>query len=188
MSNPIPKKPVLWINIFILSLSAFIGSLSAWYWGLVSLIVLIYFFYKPEDNSRARSVAAAYGNKSLNSEYTWPSLGDFEFEVVGESNYQNAIRSAAGDHGNESPSGQYTAKLVPENDNQFDKLAVRIDINNMTVGYMSKEDARSFRRRLSAKKLGGKITTCDAEITGGYLMKDGNKANYGVCLDIKPFE
>ncbi len=118
----------------------------------------------------------------------WPSLGNFDFEVVGESNYQPALRSAAGDHGDKPPSGQYIAKLVPENDNQFDKLAVRIDINNLTVGYMSKEDARSFRRRLSAKKLGGKITTCDAAITGGYLMKDGSRANYGACLDIKPFE
>jgi hypothetical protein len=127
-------------------------------------------------------------NADTESFLHWPSLGNFDFEVVGESNYQPAIRSAAGNHGDKSPVGQYIAKLIPENDNQFDKLAVRIDINNMTVGCMSKDDARSFRRRLSAKKLGGKITTCDAEITGGYLMQDGSKANYGICLDIKPFE
>ena len=118
----------------------------------------------------------------------WPSLGNFEFEVVGESNYQNEIRSIVGDHGDESPPGQYIAKLIPENDNKFDNLAVRVDINEMTVGYLSKEDARSFRRRLSAKKHSGKVTTCDAGVTGGFLMKDGNRANYGVSLDLKPFE
>lgn len=118
----------------------------------------------------------------------WPSLGNFEFEVVGESNYQNAIRSIAGDHGDNSPVGQYVAKLIPENNNKYDNLAVRVDLNDSTVGYLSKEDARSFRRRLNAKKLGEKVTTCDAEITGGYLMQDGKKAAYGVCLDLKPFE
>lgn len=127
-------------------------------------------------------------NADAESFFHWPSLENFDFEVVGESNYQPALRSAAGDHGDKSPSGQYIAKLIPENDNKFDKLAVRIDINNMTVGYMSKEDARSFRRRLSAKKLGSKITTCDAAIIGGYLMQDGKKASYGVCLDLKSFE
>jgi len=52
----------------------------------------------------------------------WPSIGNFEFEVVGESNYQNEIRSSVGDHGDKSPPGQYIAKLIPENDNKFDNL------------------------------------------------------------------
>lgn len=187
MTNPIPKKPVLWINIFILSLSAFLGSLSAWYWGLVSLVVLIYFFYKPEDNSRARAVAAAYGNKSSSSKYTWPSLGDFAFEVVGESNYQNAITSIAGHHGDQPPTAIFKALLIPENNNEYDSSAIRVDIQSKTVGYMSRDDARSFRLRLGANKLQDQATFCNAIIIGGFITRDGDRAFYGVRLDLKPF-
>jgi hypothetical protein len=119
---------------------------------------------------------------SAESVLQWPSLGRFEFEVVGESNYQSAIKSIA------ASSTQCVASIVPEDDNKFDQLAVRIDIQSKTVGYMSKDDARSFRKLLSKNKIGGKVTSCDATITGGFVLRDGSQANYGVCLDIQPFE
>jgi hypothetical protein len=115
------------------------------------------------------------------SVFQWPSLGRFEFEVVGESNYQSAIKSIA------DSSEQCIASIIPEDSNKFDQMAVRIDIQNKTVGYMSKDDARSFRKLLSKNKIGGKVTSCNATITGGFVLRDGSKAHYGVCLDIKPF-
>jgi hypothetical protein len=118
------------------------------------------------------------------SVHRWPSLGRFEFEVVGESNYQNAIHSIA----ETNASAQCLAMIVPEDDNKFDQLAVRIDIQNKTVGYMSRDDARSFRKLLSKKKISGKVTSCDAAIIGGFVLRDGSKASYGVTLDIKPFD
>jgi hypothetical protein len=114
----------------------------------------------------------------------WPALGRFEFPVVGESNYQSAIQSIAETNASE----QCLALIVPEDNNKFDQLAVRIDIQNKTVGYMSKDDARSFRKLLSKKKISGKVTSCDATITGGFVLKDESKASYGVTLDIKPFD
>jgi hypothetical protein len=114
----------------------------------------------------------------------WPALGRFEFPVVGESNYQSAIQSIA----EASASEQCIAVIVPEDNNKFDQLAVRIDIQNKTVGYMSKDDARSFRKLLSSKKISGKVTSCDAAIIGGFVLRDGSKASYGVTLDIKPFD
>jgi hypothetical protein len=119
---------------------------------------------------------------SAESVYRWPSLGRFEFEVVGESNYQSAIKSIA------ASSAQCLASIVPEDNNKFDQLAVRIDIQNKTVGYMSKDGARSFRKLLSSKKISGKVTSCDAAIIGGFVLRDGSKASYGVTLDIKPFD
>lgn len=120
--------------------------------------------------------------------YVWPKLDDFDFEVVGESNYQNAIKRLAGDHGSDSSSAEFRALLIPE-DNPHDHLAVRVDGEGVgTVGYMSKDDARSFRRRLAAKNLAASVTLCCAEVTGGGTARNGTKLSYGVRLAIKPFE
>ena len=122
------------------------------------------------------------------SAHHWPSLGEFDFPVVGESHYQEALRKIVGDHGDDAPKQQFVANLIPEDNNSHDKNAVRGDIADMTVGYLSRDDAPSFRRRLDRKGLKGRTTTCQALITGGFILKDGNLAHYGVQLDIKPFE
>jgi hypothetical protein len=124
----------------------------------------------------------------LDQVYRWPDIGNYEFEIVGESNYQQALQSLAGNHGDESPEKECTALIAPEDNNPHDGAAVRIDIDNMTVGYLSRADARSFRRRLGAKKMSGNHTCCGAIIVGGFRMKNGLKASYGVKLDIKPFD
>jgi len=116
----------------------------------------------------------------------WPALGNFGFEVVGESHYQGALKRLAGNHGTEPAAAQHVAQLVPETNNAHDPQAVCVRIMGNPVGYLSREEARSFRRRLSQKKLTGVITTCDAMVTGGGQWK-GKTYSYGVVLDIKPF-
>lgn len=118
--------------------------------------------------------------------HVWPGEGNFEFEVVGESNYQNHIRVLAGEHGDEWANTQHVALLVPEDQNPHDDKAVSVIINGGLVGYLSRDDARSFRRRLSAKKLGRQITGCAAVVRGGGI-KNGQRVPYGVWLDMKPF-
>lgn len=117
----------------------------------------------------------------------WPARGDFDFDIVGESSYQEALKLAAGDHGDRNDGIACTALLVPEDQNPYDNKAVRVDINNRTVGYLSRENARSYRRRLAGKKIGMAVTSCDALIVGGYILGTGERAMYGVKLDIKPF-
>jgi hypothetical protein len=116
--------------------------------------------------------------------FHWPSEGNFDFEIVGESNYQPAIAALVE---GTTPGETFTALLIPENENPYDKLAVRVEIDGRTVGYLSREDARSFRRRLSAKKLSGKATQCMASLIGGQTRLSGETLSYGVTLDIKPF-
>lgn len=123
-----------------------------------------------------------------NTTHEWPEIGEYEFEVVGESHYQHTIRQLAGDHDEYGAQTECIAALIPENTNPYDNKAVRVDINGMTVGYLNKFDARSFRRRLGTKKLTGQTTTCGALIKGGFTMKDGQIAHYGVALDLKLFE
>jgi hypothetical protein len=125
--------------------------------------------------------------------FAWPELMEYDFEVVGESYYQPAIKKIAEQQAAKcinNPEAKFeplTAHLIPDDYNQYDDKAVRVDIDGMQVGHLSREDARSFRRRLGAKKLTGQVTTCGALVTGGHI-KNGKQADYGIVLDMKPFE
>ncbi|SFK75067.1 hypothetical protein SAMN05216302_101458 [Nitrosomonas aestuarii] len=122
--------------------------------------------------------------------YEWPQLNEYEFEVVGESYYQPAISRIHEEWvaNHESVAiPPLDAHLIPDDNNPYDDKAVRIDINQYTVGHLSRDDARSFRRRLGAKKMTGQITKCKAIITGGHDLANGQQASFGVSLDIKPF-
>lgn len=111
-------------------------------------------------------------------------MESFDFPIVGESHYQEALARLV----SEGEHRFFTAALIPETDNPYDRSAVRVDINGMTVGHLSAENARSFRRRLASKKLGGQTTTCGAKIYGGGSSDTGKEKSFGVWLDLKPFE
>ncbi len=118
--------------------------------------------------------------------YEWPDDGH-ECDIVGESYYQDSIKSLAGPNGEYVRNKKYQAFLMLEDDNPHDSQAVRVDIEGMTVGYLGRDDARSFRCKLSAKKLDGQMTACKAWITGG-RGPNGGKRSYGICLGIEGFE
>jgi len=126
--------------------------------------------------------------QSSTQEFHWEGKGDFEFEVVGESHYQSVLADLAGEHGAESAEAQHKAVLILEDSNPHDQMAVAVRIAGKTVGYLAREDARSYRRRLGQKRLSGVNATCDAIVVGGGTRKSGVKLFYGVKLDIKPFE
>lgn len=136
---------------------------------------------KPKGDSSSRK-------ESSTNDYHWDGKGDFDFEVVGESNYQKTLSNLAGEHGTSSADRQLRATLLLENSNSHDSKAVAVQINGSTVGYLSRSDARSYRRRFGQKGLSGIDATCDALIVGGGTKKSGEKLFYGVKLDIKPFE
>lgn len=144
----------------------------------------------PHNNPQSNKITTIDFSQNY---HCWPGIGDYDFQVVGESNYQNSIKHIANNHGYDPESFlsrtgmQLKAFLIPENDNPYDNKAIRVDIDDQTVGYLAKEDARSFRRRLASKKLAGQITTCSAIITGGHSV-NGKIMSYGCNLDIKPFD
>lgn len=136
-----------------------------------------------------RSAACATTQIDPHTQYfAWPKLMDYDFKVVVESYYQDSLRRIAEQQENNPSAGikPLTAHLIPCEANQHDDKVVRIDINGVQVGHLSHQDAKSFRRRLGAKKLTGQITTCGAIITGRQT-KDGKILSYGIVLDIKPF-
>jgi hypothetical protein len=177
------------------------GSFSLSHWiilGLMVWAVVAVFRRSGSGGSRRERSGAVREEQAANAPtvapagkpvHHWEPHKDhsFDFEVVGESNYQAALAKLAGTHGDESPHLEVQALLVPETDNPHDKNAVRVVLSGMTVGYLARDDAGSFRRRLSGRKLTGQVTSCDAVIVGGFVGKDGKRASYGVRLDMKPF-
>lgn len=152
---------------------------------LLLAAVLVYFVWRAIRPSTSGKPQAA---RAVAPALTWPALGEYEFEVVGESHYQRALKALAGDHGDDAADVQTTAVLVPYDSNPYDDKAVKVLIDGHEVGHLSRDDARGYRRRLAAKKQGMVPAQCGALIMGGFIGRDGERASYGVRLDMKPFE
>lgn len=119
--------------------------------------------------------------------HTWPATGKYNFDIVGESHYQRALKALRGDMDDPSLDGIGTALIIPDNNNPHDSLAVRVTVQGLTIGHFSKTDARDFRERLTAMNLGTSITSCGVKITGGHTLQDGDQAHFGARLDLKRF-
>ncbi|MDP1548656.1 MAG: hypothetical protein Q8L97_00645 [Nitrosomonas sp.] len=156
--------------------------------ALISAIIL----YISRDKIAAREppalshVDARQNTDTASGYYAWPELGQFAFAVDGES-FKGAINQLLQENAiapGELKTHILTAHLTPDNDNPYDSNAVRVDINSRTVGYLNREQALSFRRRLDEMGLSNQITTCYAVIAG---ISEANEKN-DVKLDIEPFE
>jgi hypothetical protein len=110
--------------------------------------------------------------------------GGFDLEIVNESNYIKNLKSLCGGYSKEGSHLKVKAELHYENNNTYDKQAIRVDINKKTVGYLAPEDARLYRKRI--KKIGhGEITVlCDAAIVGGKKVGLFEKSAFSVWLDL----
>lgn len=161
-------------------------------WSKVLFIVLLAFVAKKAFDRRNSSAlpskpAAAklpthscYRERSavMHAPADIEAEGNFDFEIVGESNYQQAIeRVLPPQPAVEGKVRIYTlATIATEDDNEYDDKAVVVAIDRRTVGYLCRDDARRYRRW--RKKHGAPDpATCRCVIVGGG-MKD-----YGIWLD-----
>jgi hypothetical protein len=104
---------------------------------------------------------------------------------VGESYYQDNLERICGPRTAEGVERRAKAVLVFEDDNPYDHSAVRVEIDGLKVGHLSKEMAPRFRlhmRMTFPKGIKGRMI-CDAEIRGGW-SRPGSQGKYGVWLDI----
>lgn len=119
--------------------------------------------------------------------FAWPEQGGCRTPVVGESYYQAALKSIAAGRQQDYETIPARALLIPEQDNRHDKNAVRVQINGMTVGHLSRANAIRYRRALSeAQHPPTTVAECAAAITGGFKLDDGTQANFGVIVCIPP--
>lgn len=106
-------------------------------------------------------------------------LGSFLGEVVGESHYQQELDRIAGGKTRDGHELVVEARLVLQDDNPHDSQAVQVCIGADLVGYLSRADARKFRKNAAPNT---RVFRCRARIVGGW--KDGRSSGaYGVQLD-----
>lgn len=114
---------------------------------------------------------------------TLEGSGAFAVDVVGESRYQDALERICGGRTTQSAEKFVTATLVLEDENPHDSQAVRIDIEGSPVGYLARDLARQYRRRLVEAGHPSLIGRCDAVIRGGW--RDArSQGSFGVKLDL----
>lgn len=100
--------------------------------------------------------------------------GSYRVGIVGESHYQDAIRAECGKG---KVRHECDAVLVLEDSNAYDDQAVKVTISGGTVGYLSRDQARIYRKRTGNDP---KPRTVSAVIVGG----GKGKASVGVWLDL----
>lgn len=107
---------------------------------------------------------------------TMRSAPTYNFNIVGEGSYQSNLKKIAGPKEEQSKFHQCSAKVTSEPTNKFDKNAIKVEINGMLVGYLSKGDAQKLVGRRVNKVV-------SAVIDGGWDDSDG-EGSYGVKLGI----
>ena len=115
------------------------------------------------------------------------TTGAYDCQVVGEATFQDNLIRIFGRYVRNPESKPCNVLLVPEPTNQVDALAVRVDIDRRTIGYLSKEGARKFRRKFKLDARSEQRFTCAGVVRGGW--KRGWWFNrdiglYGVWLDL----
>lgn len=103
--------------------------------------------------------------------------GTFAVDVVGESQYQAVLESVAGE-------GTIVAALVLEDANPYDDQAVAVEVNGRRAGYLSRANARRYRANLAAAGAEGAIVHCKARVVGGFMTPSGERAHFGLRLDL----
>ncbi|ENT4424946.1 hypothetical protein ACQRQE_000112 [Acinetobacter baumannii] len=140
-------------------------------WIIVTLIIiglLIYFFSKPRQENKI--TMEFQSSVSMNPR-------NYTFDIVGEQAYQKNLKKIAGPKNEESKFVEVMAKVTSEPFNQYDKNAVKVEIDGLTVGYLSKQHA---------KMLAGKVINkiVPAVIVGGWVDEE-SEGSYGVKLEIR---
>lgn len=141
---------------------------------IILIALVLYFFVRPilsgYREGRAETVAAPLG----------PGPNKFEVPVVGESHYQGNLLALCGSKAPDGVEKYFVATLVPEDANPHDPSAVRVDIDNMTVGYLSRNMAKDWRRRSG----GHRTVQCRAVVRGGWDRGAEDEGSFGAWLDL----
>lgn len=109
-----------------------------------------------------------------------------EVEVVGESQYQDALWKIVGGkpRGEDRPTWRGQATLLPEPSNRHDRNAVCVKIGGKTVGYLDRDTAADLQPALiRLRKRTGKDFAAPCYVKGGFRRDDGSRASLGVVLE-----
>jgi hypothetical protein len=114
--------------------------------------------------------------------------GTFVVEVVGVSRRQHVLDLIVDKHGRSGRTVTIDAQLVLEGTNPHDANAVRVEIDGALIGYLSRDNAARYRADLAAAGTPGATVQCKARIVGGFETPSGDRASFGVRLDLPPMQ
>ena len=126
--------------------------------------VVIWYVLKAKNAVNKTSANPALSNTS------------YSYNIVGEQSYQDNLKKIAGPKEEESKFFECYAKVSSEPFNQHDKNAVKVEINGLLVGYLSKSEAAKLSSKVVNK-------TVPAVIDGGWKDQEST-GSYGVKLAI----
>lgn len=148
---------------------------------------LDFLFAKPRRQTGGAPLAEVVRPAGPSPRTPRPMFSDeyLESEVVGESHYQDALWRIVGEapQSRDNVEWEGMATLLPDPKNRYDRNAVKVVIDGQTVGHISREHAALLQPALVKfkRKRGAEITVaCHAK--GGFLRKDGTRANVGIVL------
>jgi hypothetical protein len=108
--------------------------------------------------------------------------GSFPMQVVGESNYQDALIAICGAHTRHGHEGEHEAFIEPEPSNPHDPNAIMVKIRGRKVGYLPREHAQRVGQQM--QKAGLVAAACPARVRGGWRTNQYDEGHYGVSLAI----
>lgn len=107
--------------------------------------------------------------------------GDDELPINGESHYQDALAKICGGRDQMSANQECVAILVPDPANLYDSNAVRVEINGLLVGHLSRTSAARLQPSI-VKLTKRQPVAVRARIRGGWDRGAGNEGSFGVLL------
>lgn len=142
---------------------------------------------RQRDSARLRNRSKKEHHKETRPRHPVPSIHGKEFyekRVVGTMRYQDVLERICGGKTEESAEEYVSAVLVLEDNNPKDNQAVRVEIGEATVGYLSRRDAREYREWLQRQGRMAPMVKCKAVIAGGWDKGDGDEGHFGVRIDL----
>jgi hypothetical protein len=112
--------------------------------------------------------------------------GSHDLEVVGESQYQDALWRVAGGRTAERVRVEVQAVLHTEPDNPYDPNAIMVSIDGAKVGYLCRDDAQAYRLGLLALETRHRALIALAGVVVGGGMRQDGPGMLGVWLSHDP--
>lgn len=108
----------------------------------------------------------------------------FDIKVIGASNYQDYLGFLSRSYSKRGCDRELIAKLHYENGNPYDCNAIRVVVSGRTVGYLSPEDSKRYRKKIERADVDGIIVSCKAIIVGGERIGLFKKSEFSLHLDL----
>lgn len=110
------------------------------------------------------------------------SDGKYAVQVVGESHYQEALKSVCGGKTKDGHHHPCHAALVREPRNEHDSNAIAVQIEGRKVGHLSRDDAAKYAAVMDKART--PVVATDAIVRGGWDRGGSDHGHYGVTLDL----